>query len=200
MGKLVSYTYKQRRNGANDNKAGGALSETPQDVDLPAEGEGPDAPARGVGGVLITASFLIGSAGLLVAMSTDALAVLGRHLGLPLLGSIEIVQACIVVAASSAMVGATLNRTHAEVHILTERLKPASRALLARISDLLSAAFAVVLVVGSVWIASDLWGGHERTELLHIPLAPLRIVWCASAALIAILLVVRALAPKRAEP
>lgn len=173
------------------------MTETPQDVDLPAESEAPHEPPRGLAGLLLTISFAIGSAGLLIAMATDALAVAGRHLGLPLLGSIEIVQACIIVAASSAMVGATLSKTHAEVHILTERLKPGARAMLARVADLLSAAFAVALVIGSVWIFHDLWGGRERTEMLHIPLAPLRLVWCASAALIALLLIVRALAPRR---
>ena len=55
-------------------------------------------------------AFVVGSMGLLGAMSADALAVLGRHVGLPLLGSIEIVQACVVLVASAAMIGATLRK------------------------------------------------------------------------------------------
>jgi hypothetical protein len=45
---------------------------------------------------------------LLVAMATDTMAMLGRHLRLPLLGSIEIVQAAVLVAASGALLLATI--------------------------------------------------------------------------------------------
>jgi TRAP-type C4-dicarboxylate transport system permease small subunit len=155
--------------------------------------------ATGLAGVMARVSFAIGSIALLTAMSADALAVVGRHLGLPLLGSIEIVQACIVIAASSAMVGATLGRSHAEVHILTERLSPRARVALKRISDLLSAIFFATLAIGSLWMAADLWGGHERTEMLHLPLAPLRLVWCASALLILSIFAGRAVAPSPKE-
>ena len=54
----------------------------------------------------------VGSAGLLAAMTTDALAVAGRHAGIRLLGSIEIVQACIVVVATSAIVLTTRDSTN----------------------------------------------------------------------------------------
>jgi hypothetical protein len=73
-------------------------------------------------GALVKGAFFIGSAALLLAMSIDAVAVLGRHLGWPLLGAIELVQACIVLAASAAIIVATLRGAHARVHILTERL------------------------------------------------------------------------------
>lgn len=162
------------------------------------EVDSPDA-LTGLPAVLARISFVIGAIALLIAMGADALAVVGRHAGVPLLGSIEIVQACVVIAASSAMVGATLARTHAEVHILTERLSPASRALLRRVSDLLSAIFFAALALGSVWLAADLWGGHERTEMLHLPLLPLRIIWCASAGLMLVVFVLRAVAPRRRE-
>ena len=159
-------------------------------------GLGPDADRpRGVAGLLMGASFVIGSAALLAAMCADTVAVIGRHLGTPFLGSIEIVQACIVVAASSAMIGATVSCTHAAVHILTERLRPGPRALLKRVSNLFGAVFFGCLFVGSAWLISDLWGGHERTELLHLPLAPLRLFWCASAGLILLLFLARAILP-----
>lgn len=158
-----------------------------------------EAPApKGVAGIMTRISFVIGAAALLVAMSVDALAVVGRHIGVPLLGSIEIVQACVVIAASSAMVGATLARTHAEVHILTERLSLRARIALRRVSDLLSATFFAALAAGSLWLVADLWGGHERTELLHLPLLPLRLIWCASAVLMLTIFLGRVFA--RAKP
>lgn len=133
--------------------------------------------------------FMIGAAGLLIATATDALAVLGRHAGFGLLGSIEIVQAAVVLAASAAVIGTTLAGAHASVHILTERLKPDAAARLARVSALLSALFFLLLTIGSLWILTELWPGHERTELLGLPLRWLRALWvCATAAVTAILL------------
>jgi hypothetical protein len=38
------------------------------------------------------------------------------------------------------------------------------------------------LLAGTVWIAADLWHGHEESELLRIPYRPLRIVAAASLA------------------
>jgi TRAP-type C4-dicarboxylate transport system permease small subunit len=133
-------------------------------------------------------------------MATDAVAVVGRHVKLPLLGSIEIVQACIVMAASAAMVGATVAKAHAAVHILIERVPPLWAGLLERLSNLAGALVAAALFVGSTWIVIDLWDGAERTELLGIPLMPLRLFWCASALLMAIIFLIRAVAPRAASP
>jgi TRAP-type C4-dicarboxylate transport system permease small subunit len=130
---------------------------------------------------LTRASFLLGAAGLLGAMAIDATAVIGRHLGIPVLGSIELVESCVVLMASASLVGTTLERGHASVHILTQQLGAAASARFARISDVLSATFFAALAIGSAIIARDLWGGDERTELLGLPLAPLRWLWCASA-------------------
>ena len=84
-------------------------------------------------------AYLIGSFGLLAATAADALAVGGRHTGFAFLGSIEVVQAAVVLIASSAMVAATIVGSHASVHILTERLAKPTAHRLARLSDLLSA-------------------------------------------------------------
>lgn len=173
------------------------MVETPQEAQALSDiGETPAAERpRGVAGLLVTVSFVIGSAALLIAMAADSIAVVGRHIGLPFLGSIEIVQTCIVIAASSAMVGATLGRKHAEVHILTERLSPRARSLLRRVANALGVVFFGCLLTGSVILVHDLWGGHERTELLHLPLTPLRMFWCASVLLILVLCLIRALGP-----
>ena len=68
--------------------------------------------------------FYVGSAGLLCMMLVEAAAVIGRHLGMPLMGALEIVQAAIVPAACAAMLIATLRGAHAAVHLVTERLPP----------------------------------------------------------------------------
>lgn len=141
----------------------------------------------------------IGSVALLLAMLADCVAVIGRQLRMPFLGSIEMVQACVVLAASAAMVGATLTAAHAVVSMFIERLRPAAAAVLRRFAATLSAAFFAALAAGSIWIAVELWGSHEHSELLGIPLRWLRLVWCASATAVAVLFLRSALMrPRRA--
>ena len=120
--------------------------------------------------------FYPGAAALLFAMAADAVAVLGRHLGFPLLGSIELVQAAMLVASSAAILSATLADKHAVVHLLIDRLSPRTRLLMGRIHASLSSIFFLALGVGSIWIAMDLRSGHEESELLRIPYPPLRVV------------------------
>ena len=66
--------------------------------------------------------FYLGAAALLFAMAVETIAVLGRHIGVPLWGSIELVQAGILVASSTAILSATLANKHARVRILTDRV------------------------------------------------------------------------------
>lgn len=120
--------------------------------------------------------FIAGAVALLAAMTIDTLAVLGRHVGHALPGSIELVQAVMLVAASSALVGATLARKHAAVHLLVSRLPPRARSGLERVNALLCSLFFLALAAGSAWIAWDLRDGHEESEVLRIPYAPLRIL------------------------
>ena len=169
----------------------------PIDLNEAAERLPEGAPESPVARALTTVSFIIGSFGLLLAMGADALAVVGRHTGLPFLGSIEIVQTAVVLAAASAMVAATLSRSHATVHIVIERLSPLWRERFERFADLLSAVFFAVLAAGSIWISAELWDAREATELVGIPLKPLRLVWCFSAALIVVLYAVSTLRGSR---
>lgn len=157
--------------------------------------EPPPAPVTGFAG---RAAFYIGSAGLLIATAADSIAVLGRHTGFALIGSIEIVQAAIVFIAASSMVSVTLSRGHAAVHILTDRLTPARRALLGRVANLLGALALLLLAAGSMILLADLWNGHERSELLHIPLRWFRLLMIASLVFVAILFVRHAF--ERARP
>ena len=120
--------------------------------------------------------FYLGAAALLFAMAVETIAVLGRHIGVPLWGSIELVQAGILVASSTAILSATLANKHARVRILTDRVTGSFRMWLERIQALFCALFFCALTVGSIWIFLDLRGGYEESELLHIPYTPLRIV------------------------
>ena len=124
--------------------------------------------------------FYLGAAALLFAMAADTIAVLGRHVGLPLWGSIELVRAAILVASSTAILSATLAKKHARVRILVDRLKGRSWMWLQRIEAVLFTLFFCVLTVGSIWIFLDQRGGFEESEILHIPYAPLRIVCIVS--------------------
>lgn len=112
---------------------------------------------------------------MMLAMGVDALAVAGRHLGLPLLGSIELVQAFVTVSGATALVLATLARAHARVHLLVDRLPTAWQGPLDRLGQGLSVVFFLALAVASGWIALELWGGHEQSELLGIGYRPLRL-------------------------
>jgi TRAP-type C4-dicarboxylate transport system permease small subunit len=124
--------------------------------------------------------FYLGGIALLFAMAVDTLAVLGRHIGIPLPGSIELVQAAILVASSAAILSATMADKHARVHLVTNRMKGKPLVVLRRIQALLSILFFFALAAGSIWIFIDLWGGYEESEVLHIPFAPLRIVCIVS--------------------
>ncbi|WP_165356257.1 TRAP transporter small permease subunit [Sphingosinicella sp. BN140058] len=154
---------------------------------MTAESDPPGAHSEAAAGPLGRTAYWIGSAGLLIATAADAIAVAGRHTGFHLLGSIEVVQASVVLIASSAMVAATIVGAHASVHILTERLRPGTARRLARGAALLGTLLFLLIAAGSAWVASDLWSGFEQTELLGIPLRWLRLLWIAAALLIAML-------------
>ncbi|MFM5932324.1 MAG: TRAP transporter small permease subunit [Novosphingobium sp.] len=138
-------------------------------------------------------AYLLGGAGLLGATAVDSLAVAGRHIGLPVLGSIELVQAAVVLLASSAMLIATLVGEHASVHIVTERLPAGTAARLARGASVVCALAFTLIAIGSAWICVELWDGFERTELLHLPLRWLRLLWVVFALLTAFAFARRAL-------
>jgi TRAP-type C4-dicarboxylate transport system permease small subunit len=112
---------------------------------------------------------------LLVAMIVDTLAMIGRQIELPLIGSIELVQAAILIAGSGALIVATLDAAHARVNLLLDRLPDRQRFWLERAHALASALLFAALLTGSAWIAFDLWNGQEESELLRIPYRPLRV-------------------------
>jgi TRAP-type C4-dicarboxylate transport system permease small subunit len=151
----------------------------------------PPAPARR--GVL----FYIGSVGLLGTMAIETAAVIGRRIGMPVTGALEIAQAAIVPAACASMLIATLHGAHAAVHLFTDRMPAASRRIALRGGALLAALCFIALCAGSAWLAADYWNSFEQTEVLHIPFRPLRALVTLAAATLAIAFLRRALSPER---
>lgn len=119
---------------------------------------------------------VVGGLALFLAMATDAAAVIGRHVGLPLRGSIELVQGFVLVSGSLAMVLATVAGEHARVHLLVDRVPDRMKALLRRVGLLCGALFFAALLTASFLIARDVWAGYEESELLHVPYRPLRVL------------------------
>lgn len=142
--------------------------------------------------------FYVGAGGLLTVMIIETLAVIGRHIGLPLLGALEIIQAAILLAACAAMVIATLANAHATVHLLVDRLPAPVKRAVVRFVALLSAVFFAGLTAGSIWLLTDFWHGHEVSEMLGIPFRPLRIVAALCTGVIAAAFAYRVLRSERA--
>ncbi|WP_305097691.1 TRAP transporter small permease [Croceibacterium aestuarii] len=117
-----------------------------------------------------------GGAALLAAMAIDTLAVIGRNVGMPIIGSIELVQAAILVSGTIALVLATLHGGHARVRLVIDRLQGAPRHVLAKTSRLASTCLFAALACGSIWLAADLWSGHERSEVVGVPWRILRLI------------------------
>jgi len=136
---------------------------------------------------------LAGGGALFVAMAVDSLAMLGRHLRLPLLGSIEIVQAAVLVAACSALLVATTSHVHARVHLLLDHASPRVRQILQFFHGFCALVLAIALLLGSYWLTRDLWSGYEESELLRIPYRPLRLIALGTLAGLTGLLLVRGL-------
>ncbi|RVU05883.1 TRAP transporter small permease subunit [Novosphingobium umbonatum] len=134
-------------------------------------------PESGARRLLRNAAYAMGATGLGLGAASDGIAVAGRHLGLHLLGSIEITQGAIVLLGAGGMLYATLEGHHASVHMVTQRLSQATSARLARVMAGVSALVFLAIAAGSIWLGAEMWGGFEQTELLHIPIRWLRALW-----------------------
>jgi TRAP-type C4-dicarboxylate transport system permease small subunit len=143
--------------------------------------------------------FYAGATGLVTATAVEAIAVSGRWLSLPLHGALEIIQSAILVTACVSMLSATLAGTHASVQLLLNRLKPRAKRLLTRGASLISAVFFAALAIASVWLTLEHWDGYEETELLHIPLRPLRVLCSVSMLAIAAVFAYRTIEPRTGE-
>jgi len=105
---------------------------------------------------------------------SEFVSVIGRNSGFIILGSIELVQAAILLSSASAIVMATLGRSHAKVRILLNRSSGKTAQLLKAFNALCGMLFFLALTIGGLWIALDMWGAQEQSELLGVPYLPLR--------------------------
>lgn len=115
-----------------------------------------------------------GGIALVIAAALNLLAVIGRHSGLPLKGAIELVQVVVLIGGSLALVAATLGRNHARVHLILDRLTGGNRDVAEWVCTALSILFYLMLLVGSCWLAVDLWGSQEVSELVGVPWRAMR--------------------------
>lgn len=120
--------------------------------------------------------FFVGAGGLLAMMLVETAAVIGRRVGMPLMGALEIVQFAIVPAACAAMLIATLHGAHAAVHMLTDRMPERLRHRALRCGSLLAGLLFTALCAGSAWLAAEYWNAFEETEVLDLPVRPLRVL------------------------
>lgn len=141
--------------------------------------------------MLKTVLIWIGGVALLLATGIDTLAVLCRYLGFPINGSIEMMQAVVLVSGVVALVMSTWEDSHARVHLLLDLVGPRTKALAHRLSDLSTLAFLAALLSGSAWLAADMWYGFEHSEIVGVPWSVLRIVINAGLVLTIALLTVR---------
>ncbi|MBN1240937.1 MAG: TRAP transporter small permease subunit [Gammaproteobacteria bacterium] len=140
----------------------------------------------------------IAGGALLVAVAVDSLAMIGRQIRFPLIGSIEIVEVVVLFAAGGGLIVATLDGAHARVNLLLERLPDIWRERVMKLHALAAALLFAALLAGTVWIAADLWDGHEESELLRIPYRPLRIAAALTLAVLVLLSLLR-LTRRRAD-
>ena len=137
--------------------------------------------------------FYIGSGALLATMLVETAAVIGRHIHLPLMGALELVQVAIVPAACASMLVATLRGAHAAVHLFTDRMPASAQRWTLRAGSALAAACFAALAVGSAWLTLEYWHSFEQTEVLHIPFRPVRVLVTLSAAALALAFLGRAI-------
>ena len=126
------------------------------------------------------ATLWFGGAALFLAAATDFASVIARHIGVTLFGTTEIVQLLIVGIVSTALVSATLQGSHAAVHLLAARLGPRLKRVQHRLSEAVTACVLLTMLAGSATVFALLLPLDERSDLLGLPIAPARCVWCVA--------------------
>lgn len=137
-----------------------------------------------------------GGALMLVAVAVELLAVLGRLVGLPLPGSIELVQIAVTISGTCALLVATLHGSHARVRLVLDHLSATWLRVMNRANALCSAVFFLMFCAGSTWLMLDLWNGFEESEIWFVPYRPLRL-WVILGTLAVALVFLASLREKR---
>lgn len=121
---------------------------------------------------VIGLSVLLGAAGLLVALGTIAVDVVGRFFGHPLYGARDIVQMAGVFVVFGGMAYAHQQGAHITVDLLESRFSPAMNRILL-IAGNLAGAVVFGLIAWQLWKAVALAQMlRQSTNLLYIPRAP----------------------------
>jgi TRAP-type C4-dicarboxylate transport system permease small subunit len=124
-----------------------------------------------------TVLFWIAALALFTTVGIDTAAVVLRQFGRSFPGSTELVQFAIVPSTSAAIILATLLRAHATVHVLVDRAGGGIRRFIARLEQAALLLLFLCLAAASAWLLAETWREPERSDLLLLPIAPLRIVW-----------------------
>lgn len=144
----------------------------------------PDSSPRGVMPVRVIGIFALVGSLLVISLS-----VVGRHLNIPLPGSLEIVELLFVLVAACAMFYATVERAHAAARLFLDRLPSRQRHLVERSGLLFGALMWLSITIGNLWLLAGVWSLHEETPLLGIPVVPFRIALTTSTAAITLVLI-----------
>lgn len=135
----------------------------------------------------------LGGGALLLVTLVEAISVFGALISRSFLGSLEIVEALVLISGVVAILLMSMAGGHARVHLLLERLPPRPQFVLNLLALILSILFIVGCVFGSVlgWMAMR--GSFEQSEVLHIAHAPLRLFLIGSLVLITLAFIVHLL-------
>lgn len=141
--------------------------------------------------------FYVGAGGLMTMMIVETAAVIGRRIGMPVTGALEIAQVAIVPAACAAMLIATMHGAHAAVHMLTDRMPESAQRWAFGLGSVLAGLCFAALAAGSAWLAMEYWNTFEQSEVLDIPFRPLRVLVTLGAAALSLLFFHRAMRPRK---
>ncbi len=111
----------------------------------------------------------LGGIALLAITLLETISVVGRHIGFPQRGSIELIQVAILAAGCLALVVSALGGNHARVRLVIDKLTPEAQDRVMRVCMFVTAAYFAALLAGSAWIALDLWNAYELSELMNVP-------------------------------
>ena len=84
--------------------------------------------------------------------------------------------------------GTAARHGHGSVQLITECGSPRLAGWVGCAAVLLGAHRFGLIGLGSLIVSHDLWNGGERSELLSLPYAPLRLIFVGSTALVVLLL------------
>jgi TRAP-type transport system small permease protein len=135
-----------------------------------------------MGGWITRFLYVVASLGLLIAMITVVINVVGRaFFGAPLLGTVEIVGLSGVFLIPFAMVITEKKRGHIEVEMLTERFSERVQSHIFGIGTSLLSLLTIALLIwgGALQLQDSLVRPDMVTPVLRLPKAPFIAVWIA---------------------